>query len=177
MKIRPIVAGLALGAPLALAGPILAESHSSTLPSSDQQFLQKLAQEDQSEINLANLALQKSPNAQVKAYARKILSADPPMQSQALTVAQENKAKISATPAAAQHQEYATLAKLSGENFDHAYLKYEANKQEADLDMVQHEVNNTTDQQVKSFAQQEEPRVQAASTSARQLARSMGVNV
>lgn len=177
MKWQPIIAGLALAAPLALAGPAMAQSGNTKLSSSDQQFLNKLSMEDQSEINMANLALQKSPNAQVKSYARNLLSADPSMESQARTIAQDDKATISSNPTVKEQHEYTKLSSLSGNQFDQEYLKYEANRQQQDLGMVQQEVKDTKNPQLKSFAEKEEAPVRDASASAHQLATSMGVKV
>jgi putative membrane protein len=174
MTLQPIIAGLALAVPLAFAPAVAHGETALKLSNAEQQFLQEVAQEDQSEINLANLALQKSPNALVKNYARKILSADPQMESGAMTIAQQGHEKIAETPTATEHDEYSKLSHLSGDSFDHEYLRYEANRQKQDLDMVQHEVQTANDQQVKTFAQKEETPIQQVSTSAQQLAASMG---
>lgn len=148
---------------------------SQQLSNTDQHFLSKLAREDQSEIDMAHLALKKSSNPQVRNYAQnKILAADPSMEHQAKNLAQRDNAMISATPTTMAKQEYDRLSNLSGKQFDQAYMKYEARKQEADLDAVQHEINSTNNQKVKNYAENEETPVRQASQSAQRIDKSMG---
>jgi predicted outer membrane protein len=87
MKIQPFILSLALAVPLTMVGQAMPShndntyNNSNSKPSSkmtavDHHFLHQLAQEDQSEIDLATLALKKSDNPQVKDYANsKILAA------------------------------------------------------------------------------------------------------
>jgi putative membrane protein len=191
MKVQSIILSLALAAPVALVGPAMAQSNSgnnndnmqsqqsqqSQLNSTDHQFLHKLAQEDQSEVNLAHLAMQKSNNPHVKDYAKnKILAADPSMEHQAKTIAEQNNAKVWTSPNSMDKQEYKKLSNMSGQQFDKAYMSYEARKQEADLDLVQREIKNTNNTQLKDYAQKEETPVREASQSAQQISSSLGTS-
>ncbi len=189
MKVQAWILSGILAFPLTMMGQSMTNQNSqnnntwnkssqktSQLSNSDQHFLSKLAREDQSEIDLAHLALKKSSNSQVRDYAQnKILAADPSMEHQAKNLARQDNAMIPSTQATMAKQEYDRLAKLSGSQFDQAYMKYEARKQEADLDAVQHEINSTNNQQVKTYAQKEETPVRQASQSAQHIANSMGM--
>lgn len=129
-----------------------------------------LANEDQSEIELANLALKKSGNAKVQQYAKsKILAADPSMEDEAKKIAAQS-APPPGFPTPSDKAEYYYLSKLSGKDFDLAYMGYEYAKQREDLIVVQNEAAAGKDPQVKAFAQKEETPVRAAADSAQSIA-------
>lgn len=163
MKFQPLILSLALAFPFAVFGQTGSSTKTNDhLSTTDHQFLQKLGKEDQSEIDMAKMALKKSNDPHVRQYANSILSADPNMEEQAKTIAQDSKHPIDATVTAQQKAEYERLSKLSGAQFDRAYIDYEVARQHQDLDMVQHESNTTKNDQVKSFAQREETPVRNA---------------
>ncbi|HLH07762.1 MAG TPA: DUF4142 domain-containing protein [Terriglobales bacterium] len=163
MKVQPLILTLALSFPLAVFGQTAASTKTNEhLSTTDHEFLQKLGKEDQSEIDIAKMAVKKSNDPQVQQYAKSILSADPSMEEQAKTIAQDAKHPIDANVTPQQKAEYDRLSKLSGHNFDHAYINYEATRQQEDVAMVQHEINSTRNEKVKAFAQQEETPVRNA---------------
>lgn len=185
MKIQALILTTALAVPMALVGQSPRQNNatdknwnnSSQLSNHDRLFLHTLSSEDQSEIDLAKLALQKSTNPQVQQYAKsKILAADPSMEQGALRIAQQDHSPVSAAPNATDKAEYKDLAKLSGKEFDRAYMRYESRQQSADLTVVQNEVTSATNSQVSSFARKEETPVRQAAQSANQIARSLGVS-
>lgn len=139
-----------------------------------QHFLTVLANEDQSEIDLAHLALKKSGDAQVKEYATtKILAADPAMEQGAKKLSLQNKAPAPGHPNGPDKAEFYYLSKLSGKNFDAAYMSYEDAKQREDLIVVQNEAASEKNPQVKQFAEEEEKPVQEAADSAKTIAQSL----
>jgi putative membrane protein len=139
-----------------------------------QHFLNLLAAEDQSEIDLAHLALKKSSNPQVQQYARsKILAADPSMKKGAMRIAMRNNAAVPGYPTSTDKAEYYYLSRLTGKAFDKAYMSYEDEKQNADLIMVKNEIKAAQNPQLKSWVQKEETPVQQAAQSAKQIANSL----
>jgi putative membrane protein len=178
MKIPALFVCIALAAPMALTGQIAEqEKPSGTSPQISieaQHFLDVLAKEDQSEIDLANLALSKTSNPQVKAYAKsKILAADPEMERQAKAIAQQNHAPMLAIPSTSSSAEQYYLSKLSGKDFDKAYMAYEDQKQAADLIMVKNEIKTAKNPQIRQFAQKVESPVQQAAQSANEIAQAI----
>lgn len=188
MNLRPFALTIALALPLTLA----AQAHSwgsSGAPATGQQvFLHQLAQEDHSEIHLAHLALTKSKNPRVRAYAKsKILAADPDMAKDARKVqraTQPNKAGAAgvANRAAVSRErakdraEYKKLSRLSGAQFDRAYMQYEARKQGADLTLVRQEASSASNAKIRSFAQRQEAPVKKAADSARSISSTLGTS-
>ncbi|MFP5250192.1 MAG: DUF4142 domain-containing protein [Acidobacteriota bacterium] len=141
-----------------------------------QHFLVTIATEDQSEIDLAHLALKKSNNPKVQQYAKtKILAADPSMEKQAKQIARENNSPIVSFPNATDKAEYSYLSQLSGKKFDQAYIGYEDAQQHSDSIMVNNESTGAKNQQVRSYAQKEAGPVGQAAQSAGKIAASLGI--
>lgn len=178
MKIQALLLTAALVIPLTLT----AQGPNSTQPGQSpqisleaQHFLVTIATEDQSEIDLAHLALKKSGNQQVRNYAKsKILAADPSMKQDAVRIGHQNGSPIVSFPNSTDKSEYYYLSKLSGKAFDKAYMSYEDAKQHADLIMVQGEANTAKNQQIKNYAQKEVTPVREAAQSAKQITQSLG---
>jgi putative membrane protein len=188
MKLEALILSAVLAIPMAMMGQSMGNQNTNTnaypksnknmteMSTSDQHFLCTLAQEDHSEIDLARLALKKSTNPKVQEYAKsKILAADPSMEQQARTIAQQDNENISNTTNKMEKNECDKLSKLSGTQFDKEYMKYEAWKQEKDLGSVRQEITSTKNQTVKDYARKEEPPVKQAAQSAEQIATSLGV--
>lgn len=181
MKIQAFILGTALIVPITLAGQSpnrefnnKAMNDTSQLSTQDRMFLHAIASEDQSEIELAKLALQKSQNPQVQQYAKsKILAADPSMEQDAKQIAQQNKTAVSSTPNPAASQTYKLLSNYSGNEFDQRYIRYEARQQGNDLKVVTFESNSAANPQVRSYARKETTPVKEAAESALKLAQAM----
>lgn len=181
MSVKSLALCIALAFPMAMMAQSMPANNNynngnnGRLSQQDHKFLHNIAQEDQSEINLAHLALQKSSNPQVRQYAQsKILAADQNMEQQAKNVAEQENTNIDAVPSQRQQQEYETLSHLNGSQFDQAYMRYEARKQSADLNMVNHEMQSTSDQPVQNFASNQQSPVRQASQRAETIASNMG---
>lgn len=180
MRISKWMLTAAVVAPLTVVGQ--GPTKSSTITSGKgpqislqaQHFLTVLGDEDQSEINLAHLALKKSNNPKVQEYARtKILAADPAMEAGAKKLSLENNTSAPGYPSGSDKAEFYYLSKLSGKDFDIAYMGYEDAKQNEDLIVVQNETLTAKNPQVKQFAQKEETPVREAADSAKSIAQSL----
>lgn len=183
MKIEAFILSTALAVPMALAGQTgqmpsnAVANNTSQLNHKDKLFLHTIASEDQSEIELAKLALHKTSNAQIKQYAKsKILAADPSMEQQAKQIAQQKHTVVSSALNPSAKLRYKQLSNFSGTQFDKAYVKYEAHKQSADLKAVKYEAASASDAEVRGYAQKEQTPVQQAAQAANQLAQAMHVS-
>jgi putative membrane protein len=184
VKLQAIILSTALVVPMTLAGQSSnyessnrASNNTSQLSKQDKLFLHTIASEDQSEIELAHLALQKSKDPQIQKYAKtKILEADPSMKQQAMQLAEQNHTTISGSPNATAKARYKDLASLSGKSFERSYAKYEGWKQAADLKAVKQEATSANNPEVRAYAKKETAPVQQAAQSAQKLAQSMNVS-
>jgi putative membrane protein len=180
MRVSGWILTTALVVPLTVAGQnanpnSMGSSQSPQVSLQAQHFLNLIASEDQSEINLAKLALKKSSNPQIQQYARtSILAADPSMKQDALKIAEQNHAPVDGFPTSADKAEFYYLSKLSGKAFDKAYMDYEDAKQREDLILVQNEATAAKNQQLRKYAEKEEGPVQQAAESAKRIAQSIG---
>lgn len=182
MNIQAWFLGAALAVPITLAGQAPQppnnqppDDDSVPLSTHDKLFLHTLASEDQSEIDLANLALKKSQDPRIQQYAKsKILAADPAMEQGAKQLAAKHHMPVSSDPSPAQKAQYQNFSSLSGKNFDRAYARYEGKQQAEDLIAVQDEAKSAKDPQVGSYASTEATPVQQAAQAAKQLANSLG---
>jgi putative membrane protein len=75
------------------------------------------------EIAAARLALDKSDDAGVRAYARHMVADHKTAQTKLAAIAKATNTTLPKQPSAAQRAEAARLAKLSGEAFDRNYLR------------------------------------------------------
>ncbi len=158
----PLVAQSSPAAPMA--------NRADEIANSDKSFLQALIEEDISEINLANIALQKTSDPQVKQYAQsKILAADPAMRDGAEKIALEHGLQVPSGPGARKQSVQDEISKKSGRLFDNAYMNYEADQQAADLKLVETEIKSTRDPELTQFASAEKTPVQEAAEAAVQL--------
>lgn len=180
MKIPALIVCAALAIALAASGQNESQKKMASTPPPQlsiqaQHFLNNLASEDESEIDLAKLALKKSGNPQIHQYAKsKILAADPAMERGAKAIEEGNHGPLVAYPTGTAKAEYYYLAKLSGKAFDQAYMSYEDQKQAADLIVVQNEAATAKNPQVKDFASKEEAPVREAAQAAQRIAQGLG---
>ncbi|MGH9644482.1 MAG: DUF4142 domain-containing protein [Terriglobales bacterium] len=136
----------------------------------DTGFLQEVAQEDRSELDLAKLALQKSSDPQVRSYAQSILANDPQVERDAQKLAPSTTQATTSQSSA----EYQKLAKLSSREFDQEYMRYEAARQEQDLRSLVNEIDTTDDANLLDFGIKAEVPTQQAEQQAEQLASRLG---
>ncbi len=111
MKMK-MMCGLAMGCAMVMGASIASAQGQGS--DQDKQFLMTASQSDYNEIHLSQLAAQKSQNAQVKAFAQKMITDHTKLDQEMLPFAQ----KMGVTPVSsldAQHQQiYDQLNQLSG---------------------------------------------------------------
>lgn len=104
----------------ALLGAMTAQAQN--LAKSDQQLLQQLAQGNMAEIEAGKIALQKSQNTEVKAFAQQMIDDHTKGLQEVQTVAQNKGVSLPAEPDAKHKAMASKLNGLSGDAFDRTYL-------------------------------------------------------
>ncbi|HLI77482.1 MAG TPA: DUF4142 domain-containing protein, partial [Acidobacteriaceae bacterium] len=156
---------------LSVAGLGVAQS-----PTADQdkQFVMQASLGDYTEITFSQLALQKSTNPKVKAYAQKMITDHNQLETEMKPVAD----KLGVTPATAldsQHQQlYDQLNGLSGADFDKQYISDMDTDHHKTLDAFKAEEASTQDKQLKPIVKKGEKVVAMHTTMADKLTTSMG---
>ena len=136
----------------------------------DQQFAAQAGASDQFEIQSSQLALQKSHNPRVRAFAQRMID-DHSKTTQQLTGIASGKG-LTLQPALDQQQQQ-MLTDLQGLNnsraFDRAYLHDQVVGHQATVQAFQTEISNGQDAQMKDFAQQTLPIIENHLKDARRL--------
>lgn len=182
MRIKSLILLAALSAPAMMLGQKTTgqkqDQVSRQLSQADKMFLKALIQEDISEIGLAQLALQKTSDPDVKDYAQsKILAADPSMRDGAKKLAEDNGMTPPDTSNARQQKIHDELSQKSGKVFDNAYMNYEAGQQVGDVRLVNAELKATHNQSVKDYVTQEKTPVIAAAAKAKEVSQKISTNM
>lgn len=168
MKRVGLIAVLVSG--LAISGVAMAQSHS------DKEFLEKSSEGNVAEVELAKLALQKSHNPQVRAFAQKMIHDHEMLARQMLP--QEQKAGVQpATSLDTEHQRvYDHLKDLSGAEFDKEYVQNMDMDHHHDLKEFQDEIASTKDPQLKQAVEAGEKVIAEHTRIIDGIARKMGMS-
>jgi putative membrane protein len=134
------------------------------VPGADKKFAMMVAQTDLAEIELGNMALQKSSDSQVKQLAQKIVD-DHTKTSTAMKEIATKKGLTVPTEPDAKHKALATkLQAQSGKDFDKAFLKANSQDHHKVVSAFQKESNSGKDPDIKQFATQFLPAIQEHTT-------------
>jgi putative membrane protein len=123
------------------------------LSAADKRFIQKAAVGGMAEVQVAQLAEQKTQDPTVKAFAEKMIADHTPNNEQLVKLA-ESKGVTPPTELDAMHQKQMTkLQSLSGTKFDTTYLKGQEKDHAMMLKTFEAEAKNGRDPDLKQFAQ------------------------
>ncbi len=160
--------GLGLTSFVSLAG-----AQSSTADQ-DKQFVTQASLSDYTEMTFSQLALQKSSNPQVKAYAQKMITDHQKLEASMKPAAD----KLGVTPATAldsDHQQmYDQMSKLSGADFDKQYMTAMDQDHHKSLDSFKSEESSTQDPQLKPVVKKGEKVVAQHTVMADKMQAKMG---
>lgn len=140
----------------------------------DKQFLMTASQGDLTEITLSKLALTKSSNSQVKAYAQRMIADHTKLESAMKPFADQ----MSVPPATALNPEHQQLLDqlqpLSGADFDKQYMSDMDTSHHATLDAFKSELSTTQDAQLKPTVMKGEKVVAKHTEMADKLSQKLG---
>ena len=137
-------------------------------------FLKTVAQDNQAEIELAQLAQSKSANPQVKQYAQMLVSDHTKAQEKVTSLAKQNKIDLPSGVAAAQSADKDRLQDLSGASFDRAYIDAMVSNHRKAVSLFQKEASSSVASDVKSFAQTTVSTLQHHLQEAQRLQKTLG---
>jgi putative membrane protein len=125
-----------------------------TQSSSDKTFVKNALEGGNAEIQLGQLAQQKSTSEDVKQFGQKMVTDHTQMADQLKPIAQQ--LNIPATPSLPMKDKmiYTKLKNLSGPDFDREYIKAMVKDHQKDLKEFRQEASSGQDPQVKQAAQQ-----------------------
>lgn len=144
-------------------------SNTQTTEFSDSDFLAKAAQGGLAEVQLGQLAEQKTKNQQVKQFGQRMVR-DHSKSNQQLMSLLRQKDMTPPTSLDSSHKDlYDRLSKLSGSDFDREYMSEMVTDHTNDVKDFQQAAKNAQDRRVRSFAQQQVPTLQTHLQEARTL--------
>jgi len=130
------------------------------LSSPDIAFALKAAQGGLSEVQLGKLAAEKAASPDVKAFGQHMVDDHTRANEQLKSVAQEEAMTLPADVNYKQQAMYDQLSKLSGAEFDKAYVKGMVSDHRDDVTDFKKESKDGQDERLKSFASQTLPVLQ-----------------
>ena len=166
-----IVAGL-----IAAGRAGAADTTGNSLSSKGSSFVKEASEGNQSEIALAQLAQQKAQNPEIKSLAQMIQQDHQQAQEKLQTIAQTHGLTLDTTPTWSQRRAQSKLEKLSGAEFDQQYAKDMLEDHVTDIKKFQKASQNIEDSDVKQYAQDCLPKLQAHLQHAESAAKSAGVD-
>jgi putative membrane protein len=160
---RSLVGMLAVGL-LALA-PVYAQSSQAAahdksgeknsanrMGTADQTFVTKAAQGGMAEVKLGTLATQKAASADVKAFGQQMVDDHSKANDELKQLASTKGITLPTDIDAKDQATYDRLSKLSGAEFDRAYMRDMVSDHRKDVSEFRHESQNGADSDVKAWA-------------------------
>jgi putative membrane protein len=148
--------------------------NSSSPSSGDKRFIEHVARDGQAEVDLAQLAQQKTQDPEVKALARRLAADHSQSNQQLMQIAQKDAVQAPTGADKTEGKERAKLEKLDGQAFDQAFVKEVVQDHQKDIKYFQQQQGSLQDPQLKSFAQQTLPVLQQHLQMAQQVGGASG---
>ena len=139
--------------------PLTAAS-AATLSKTDSSFIMKAAQGGMTEVMEGQAATATASSADVKTFAQKMIDAHTANNQDLMTLASSKGVDVPTTLDKKHQKQVDMLSKKTGSAFDTAYLKDQTKDHEAMEKVMQDEISNGTDADVKAFATKTLPVVQ-----------------
>jgi putative membrane protein len=153
---------------------LLSSAATYALADADSDFVDDASAKGIAEIQAGQLALQKGSSADVKKFAQMMVDDHTAANEKLKSIAQQKNLKV-ADDAELMNKAKAMVLKLrDGESFDKAYANNQVVAHEQTIDSFKKEVANGKDADVKSFASQTLPKLEAHLKAAKALAAAHG---
>ncbi len=137
---------------LCVAG--LGAGAAASLSAKDRKFLQQDAQGGAYEMQLAQLALQKSADAKIKQFAQQDIADHTALNQQAEQIAQQNQVPIQTSVTPEKQLRLDHIRTLNGAAFDKQFVNEMKAINEDDKSDYKEELGNTKNEQIRQFVQQ-----------------------
>jgi len=142
----------------------------------DQQFVKKAAEGGMAEVQLGKLAQDKASNDQVKKFAERMVTDHGKANDELKTLAQNKNIQLPSNLSPKDQALHDRLAKLSGEQFDRAYMQAMLKDHRADVNEFKKASQTATDPDVKAFAAKTLPTLEEHLQLAQQDAKAVGTS-
>jgi putative membrane protein len=130
------------------------------MSTADKDFIMKAYQGGMAEIELGNLAQQRGAAQDVKDYGKKLVDDHTKLNNELKDIASKEGITLPTDVSASQRRTIDRLSKLSGSQFDRAFLSDSTREHRMDIGEFQKEANSGQDPALKSFASSAVPTLQ-----------------
>jgi putative membrane protein len=129
----------------------------SSLSMADKKFVKEAAQGGMAEVELGQLAQQKASSDDVKKFGERMVNDHSKANDQLKQIASDQGISLPSQMSAKDNATKAMLSKLSGKDFDRAYMADMVKDHRADISEFEKESSSGKDPAIKDFAQQTLP--------------------
>jgi len=133
----------------------------SALSLSDRNFVQNAAQGGKAEVELGRMAQERAAHSQVKAFGERMLVDHGKANAKLLQLVSSKGVPLPAQPSHSHAMDAARLGKLSGIEFDMAYMKHMIDDDKKDVAAFEKAAQSAQDAEVKAFAMRTLPTLRA----------------
>lgn len=147
-----------------------------SLSAQDRKFVMDAAQGGMVEVELGRLASERATNAEVKAFARRMVDDHTTANERLKQVAQEKNVTLPTELAAEHKQHRDKLSQATGAEFDRLYMSHMVKDHEKTVAEFEKETKNGQDPAVRAFAQQTLPTLREHLQMTHQLATKVGAD-
>ncbi len=140
--------------------PAASATAPANLSKADKAFVTKAAEGGTAEVQMAQLAQQKSQDASVKQFAQAMIDDHTPNNEKLASLATQKGLTAPTEPSPAQQKMLTKLQGLEGAKFDHAYLAGQVKAHQTMLKLFEREATNGQDTDLKAFAEATVPTIQ-----------------
>jgi len=156
------------------SGDMNGAATNATGPSGDKAFVKKALEGSMAEVQMGQLALQKSNDDQVKQFAQRMVDDHGKMVDQMKPVAEQMGVKVPDGPPKGEMKKMDKMKGLSGDAFDQAYIKDMVKDHKKDHSEFKQEAQSTQNPQLKQMVTESDQIIAGHLQAAEQLAQSKG---
>lgn len=149
------------------------EQNQNRLSSSDRLFMERAAQGNMAEIRLSQLALQRASSDDVKQYAQQMIDQHTQANNQLMQLARQKGVTLPRQLDAQHQQIERQLQRLSGTNFDQAYMRAMVNDHAQTAALFQRQAEQGQDRDVVAYASTLLPAIQQHYAMANSMVRNL----
>ncbi len=130
------------------------------LSSAEGDFVQRAAMDSRAEVELGNVAQQNASSDAVKQFGQRMVQDHSKASKELERLVSKKGIALSKTVDEEQRTDAVKFSKLSGPNFDRAYMREMVDDHKKTLEEFQHQADNAQDPDVRSFAVNSLPNLQ-----------------
>jgi putative membrane protein len=143
----------------------------------DKDFVNKVAMSGMTEVELGQLALTKTSNEDVKAFAQRMIDDHSKGNEELKTLAASKGITLPEALGAKENKMKDDLSKLSADKFDREYISHMVDAHDKNVGLFEKEASKGKDAETKAWAEQKLPTLREHQKMARDTATKLGVKI